>query len=71
MMKKYGLTFINVFLLTFMLLIFGPAEIYFANVSQFEFIYTEFAGYLAVASVVTALAVSAVVFFCRINFTEW
>lgn len=49
-MKKYGLSFLNVFLLTFMLLIFGPAEIFFANVTEFEFVYGEFAGYLAVAA---------------------
>ncbi len=50
-MKKFGLSFLNVFLLTFMLLIFGPAEIFFANATEFEFVYGEFAGYLAVAAV--------------------
>lgn len=49
-MKKFGLSFLNVFLLTFMLLIFGPAEIFFANATEFEFVYGEFAGYLAAAA---------------------
>lgn len=62
-MKKYGLTFLNVFLLAFMVLIFGPAEIFFANVTQFEFVYGEFAGYLAVAAVAGALMISVVVAF--------
>lgn len=45
--KKAMLSFIVSFLLGFMLLIFGPAEIFFANVSEFEFLYGEFAGYMA------------------------
>lgn len=57
-MKKFALSFLNTFLLTFMLLIFGPAEIFFANVSQFEFVYGEFAGYLALAAAAAALVVS-------------
>jgi len=62
-MKKFGLAFLNVFLLTFMLLIFGPAEIFFANVTEFEFVYGEFAGYLAAAAIVAALAAGAVMRF--------
>lgn len=45
--KKAMLSFIVSFLLGFMLVIFGPAEIFFANVSEFEFLYGEFAGYMA------------------------
>lgn len=45
--KKAVLSLIVSFLLGFMLLIFGPAEIFFANVSEFEFLYGEFAGYMA------------------------
>lgn len=45
--KKAVLGLIVSFLLGFMLLIFGPAEIFFANVSEFEFLYGEFAGYMA------------------------
>lgn len=59
-MKKFGLSFLNVFLLTFMLLIFGPAEIFFANVTEFEFVYGEFAGYLAAAAIGAALAAGVV-----------
>lgn len=62
-MKKFGLSFLNIFLLAFMLLIFGPAEIFFANVTEFEFVYGEFAGYLAAAAVVAALAVGTVLVF--------
>lgn len=54
--KKTGLAFIVTFLLTFMLFIFGPAEIFFANVTEFEFVYGEFAGRLVlIAFVVTAI----------------
>ncbi len=59
-MKKFGLSFLNVFLLTFMLLIFGPAEIFFANATEFEFVYGEFAGYLAAAAAGVALAVGGI-----------
>lgn len=45
--KKVLLSFTVSFLLGFMFLIFGPAEIFFANVSEFEFLYGEFAGYMA------------------------
>lgn len=45
--KKILFSFIVSFLLSFMLLIFGPAEIFFANVAEFDFLYGEFAGYMA------------------------
>lgn len=54
-LKKVGLTFEVAFLLTFMLLIFGPAEIFFANVSEFAFVYGEFGGRLALIACVTAV----------------
>lgn len=57
-MKKFGFSFLNVFLLTFMLLIFGPAEIFFANATEFEFVYGEFAGYLAAAALGVTLIVA-------------
>lgn len=53
--KNTGMTFLVIFLFTFMLLIFGPAEIFFANATEFAFVYGEFAGYLAVLAVVVAL----------------
>ena len=34
-LKKIGTAFLVSFLFTFMLLIFGPAEIFFANVTEF------------------------------------
>ncbi len=59
-MKKFAFSFLNIFLLTFMLLIFGPAEIFFANVTEFEFVYGEFAGYLAAAALGGALFAAGV-----------
>lgn len=53
--KKIFLHFIVSFLLGFMLLVFGPAEIFFANVSEFDFVYGEFAGYLAAIFAVVLL----------------
>lgn len=47
-LKKLGSTFLIHFLLCFMLLIFGPSEIFFANATEFSFVYGDFAGYLAV-----------------------
>lgn len=40
-----------VFLFCFMVLIFGPAEIFFANVEEFDFLYQDFAGWLAALAV--------------------
>ena len=54
--KKIGTSFPVSFLLTFMLLIFGPSEIFFANVTEFDFVYGEFAGYMAVFALVLAAA---------------
>ena len=45
--RKMFLSFIVSFLLAFMTLIFGPAEIFFANVTEFDFLYGEFAGNMA------------------------
>ena len=50
-LKKIGIGFLIYFLLCFMLFIFGPSEIFFANVTEFSFIYGDFAGYLAVLAV--------------------
>lgn len=51
LIKKVGLTFLVSFLFAFMLLIFGPSEIFFANVSEFAFVYGDFASYMAVFAV--------------------
>lgn len=53
--KKVLLSFIVSFLLGFMLLVFGPAEIFFANVTEFDFLYGEFAGRLAVIFIISLL----------------
>lgn len=59
-LKKMGKAFLNIFLLAFMVLIFGPSEIFFANVAEFEFVYGEFAGNLAIAAVGVALLLSII-----------
>ncbi|MBE5877281.1 MAG: hypothetical protein E7290_10400, partial [Lachnospiraceae bacterium] len=60
--KKLGISLVVAFLFHFMLLIFGPAEIYFANVTEFEFLYGEFAGRLAVGGVIATLILALVIF---------
>ena len=57
--KKILLSFIVSFLLGFMLLIFGPAEIFFANVAEFDFLYGEFAGYMAAIFIAVLLLLTA------------
>ncbi len=57
--RKIMPAFLIVFLLSFMLFIFGPAEIFFANESEFQFVYGEFAGYLAVGSIILAVVAAA------------
>jgi len=52
--KYWGQGFISFFLLTFMLLIFGPAEIFFVNAGEFEFVYGEFAFMMAAIAIVVA-----------------
>lgn len=58
--KKILLNFMASFLLGFMILIFGPAEIFFANITEFEFLYGEFAGYMAILFLVSVLLLTAV-----------
>ncbi len=62
-LKKIGIGFLIYFLLCFMLFIFGPSEIFFANVTEFSFIYGDFAGYLAVLAVGGALVLALVTAF--------
>ncbi len=45
--KRIAISLVVCFLPMFMALIFGPAEIYFANAREFPFVYREFAGRLA------------------------
>ena len=49
--EKIIIAFLINFLLAFMLLIFGPSEIFFSNVTEFEFVYGEFAGYMTLFAV--------------------
>lgn len=58
--KKTKIPFVVSFLFCFMWLIFGPAEIFFANVVEFEFIYQEFAFYLIVFAVIISLIMAVV-----------
>lgn len=60
--KKWGIAFLPCLLLSFMLLVFGPSEIFFSNVSQFEFKFEEFiwiaAGLMAASSIVVSLIIA-------------
>lgn len=40
--ERMGVSILSPFLLLFMLLLFGPAEVFFANVSEFQFVFGEF-----------------------------
>lgn len=60
---KAGTTFLVCFLFTFMWLIFGPSEIFFANVTGFDFVYGDFAGYLAAFAAAGAFLLSLMLFF--------
>ncbi len=53
--KKCTVAFLVSFLLCFMLLIFGPSEIFFANVTEFDFVYGEFAGNMALFALAGAV----------------
>lgn len=57
-MIKAGNTFLVCFLFTFMILIFGPSEIFFANVVEFDFVYGDFAGYLTAFAVAGAFVMT-------------
>ncbi len=61
--KKAGGAFLISFLCTFMLLIFGPTEIFFANESEFDFIYGDFIGYFVIAAVLGAGLMTLVAMF--------
>lgn len=49
------------FLFTFMLFVFSPAETFFANAAELQFVYGSFAYYLILLAVVTAVIVGAIV----------
>lgn len=62
-LKNFGISFLVCFLFTFMLMIFGPAEIFFANVAEFKFVYGEFVWILTGMAVISALIVGLVITF--------
>lgn len=62
-LQKAGITFLVSFLFTFMLCIFGPSEIFFANAAEFDFVYSEFAGYLGVLAVASAFFLTLILTF--------
>lgn len=51
-LMNFGICFIVIFLLAFMLLIFGPAEIFFANYAEFKFVYGDFGGYMSIIAII-------------------
>ncbi|MBQ7782257.1 MAG: alkaline phosphatase family protein [Lachnospiraceae bacterium] len=59
--KNFFVAMLITFLITFMWLVFGPAEIFFANVTEFDFIYGEFFWHMAVITIVVTLVVSLLV----------
>lgn len=61
--RAFGFSFLLCFLLTFMLLIFGPAELYFTNVSEFKFVYGEFAWRMALIAVGATCLMSLILAF--------
>ncbi|MDE6749175.1 MAG: hypothetical protein K2K21_08975 [Lachnospiraceae bacterium] len=63
MLKKIGITFLVNFLLSFMLFIFGPSEIFFANAAEFDFVYGDFAGYMSVLAVAAAFILTLILGF--------
>ncbi|MCM1049370.1 MAG: hypothetical protein NC433_13200 [Clostridiales bacterium] len=62
-LSKIGITFLTCFLFTFMLCIFGPSEIFFANVTGFQFVYGDFGGYMAVLALAAAIILTAIIAF--------
>lgn len=61
--KNWGIGFLICFLFTFMLMIFGPAEIYFANVAEFKFVYGEFVWILSGIAIISSIVVSLITIF--------
>lgn len=58
-----GISFLVCFLLAFMLLIFGPAELFFANVAEFKFVYGEFVWIMSAIALTGSVLVSLVIAF--------
>lgn len=62
-LKRIGATFLVNFLFSFMLLIFGPSEIFFANSAEFIFVYGNFAGYMGILAVAAAIILTLILAF--------
>lgn len=62
-LKRLPFTLLVTFLLMYMLLIFGPSEIFFANVTEFEFVYSEFGGYMAVFAMLATVVLTLLILF--------
>lgn len=60
MIKKVALPFLCCFLCSFMLLIFGPAEIFFSNTVEFQFVYKEFAIFLTGVGIMATVTLSII-----------
>lgn len=56
MKKNIVVSLTSWFLLSFMLVLFGPMEIFFGNASQFDFIFSDFAGWLIALCVLLTAA---------------
>ena len=59
--KNWGIGFLVCFLFMFMLMIFGPAEIYFANVAEFKFVYKEFVWILSGIAIISSVITSFII----------
>ncbi len=58
--KRLLTAILPIFLFFFMLLIFGPAEIFFGNAVEFEFVYGEFGGFLALVAAGATVVLTAI-----------
>ncbi|MCM1049372.1 MAG: hypothetical protein NC433_13210 [Clostridiales bacterium] len=62
-LHKIGIAFLVCFLFSFMLFIFGPSEIFFANVTGFQFVYGDFGGYMAAMALAAAVILTVIIAF--------
>lgn len=61
--KNFCACFLVCFLFNFMLMIFGPAEIYFVNVAEFKFVYGEFVWILSGIALACSGIISLIITF--------
>lgn len=60
---KFSLALLVTFGLAYMAVIFGPSEVFFANVSEFEFVYSEFIGLLILIASAISLILALIITF--------